>query len=1429
VKNTIAYILFSLCSLQVFAQNPGMHFEQIGISDGLSESTVTCILQDKKGFMWFGTKGGLNKYDGYKFTVYKANSKKNNSLSFNDIKAMVEDSDGDIWIATSGGGVNLFNPQKEQFIHYKSIPGTNNCISDDQVKSLYADEEGNIWIGTGYNGLDILNKKTGQFRHFVYDKANQGSISDNNITAIVPDSDGNIWIGTANGGLNLFEKKTNIFRHYYNNSADKNSLSSNQVKFIHEDKAKNLWIGTYGGGLNLLNKATGSFSSVQNGALFAIGKDPIPLVLLSIAEDKKGNLWIGTENKGLKIFNPVTNQIVSLRHSESDINSIANNTISSIFNDKKGNTWVGAVNGGINMFNIDAGKFTHYKNIPGKNSLSNNIIDCIYEDSKNNLWIGTDGGGLNKFNSLTKTFTRYNISPSQKNNGNGDYALTVCEDAEKNIWVGTWGLGISIFNPKTNQFKYFKNIPGNTKSLSNDFALFIYKDSKNNIWVGTYGGGLNLFDPATNSFTRYTHNEKDNNSISSDYILTITEDSKKNLWIGTDGGGLNRFDKKDNRFYKYLHSEIKNSISSNLVNTIWEDPQGLLWIGTNSGLNKLNTTNNTIDIYFEENGLPNNIISSIIGDENGFLWIGTSKGLAKFNPQNNSFQSYTIGDGLQGYEFRTACKTKNGTLYFGGKNGFNEFLPGNIKDIVFDPPIVFTSFQIFNKEISVIPDSTGASPLTTSIAYAKEIKVSYKQSVLTFEFASLNFTEKQKKKYAYKLEGVDNDWKDLENRNNITFLNLGPGSYTLKVRGLNNNGTWSINEASIKLIITPPFWKTWWFRLLMLLTGIGITILIFNRRFASIKKRNEYLSEEVEKRTHELKKTNDFLVESNEKIIQQNEQLEDNNKEINYKTDKILEQQHVIVEQNQELEQTINVLKKTNHNQNRLYSILAHDLKNPVAALTGISELLKTELPRLDTKGITNYVNSIHNSSNSVYNLLVDLLDWAATQTGNFACTPKNINLYELVVKNISLAEQQAAKKQLSFSLSIDSTHTIYADYPMMDTVIRNILSNSIKFSLANGKIVISTREDENKIIITIQDAGIGMTKDEIENIFKIEKQLPSSGNMSETSSHLGLVICREFIAINKGSINVTSSPDKGSSFHIHIPKAAKPISAKFNYLDHLSTSANTVTEETKPLAEKYKKLKGRRLLIVDDNEEIRNYLRLLLSSVFEIFEASNGVEGIKAAISIQPTVIITDKLMPVMDGIEFCSKIKNNSSSSHIPVILLTSQNDAASQLSGYEAGADVYLPKPIHQYILLQVIANLINKQEKLKEKFEQPGEVLLEDMGINKLDKEFLDDVVKFIEKHLHEPELDFKSICRHTNMSRTVLYAKFKALTGQGVHDFIKTIKLKNSLRLLQEGRMNITEIAYEVGFATPSYFSKSFLKQYGIPPKVYVANLKKKLI
>lgn len=1096
-KLRCVFLFFAqLACFFAFSQKQNIKFDHIGITEGLSQSNVLCILQDSHGFMWFGTQDGLNKYDGYRFTVYKNDPNNKNSLSNNFISDIIEDKEGNLWIATWGGGISKFDRQREQFTTYKHNNGANS-LSSDLVNSIIMDHEGNFWIGTQEGGLNHFDVKNQRFTQYVYNKNDPKSLSDNDVVDLMEDEQHNLWIATQGGGLNIFDSKNSSFTCFKHNR-NNNSLSANNVFVIYKNRKQEIWVGT-GKGIDHFDKSTGSFERIKK---IASDNNGINDIVDCITEDNAGNLWMGTQTRGLYILNRQTGTLSCHRHENSESPGISDNGIYSVYKDSKGNMWVGTYSGGINFVNSDAGNFVHYKHSGLPNSLSNDKVLCFYEDSQNNLWIGTDGGGLNILDRKNGTFTHF--KHKGPNSICGDNVVSVVEDRDQNVWIGTWGAGITVWNRKKNTYKHFKKNPSNPSGLIGDNIWVIFEDRDKNIWIGAYGEGLDLYDRETGGFIHYTHDKKDPHSISSNNVISFFEDSKGLLWIGTDGGGLNLFDKSTKKFSSIKHEEGKNSLSNNCINAIFEDKHGDFWITTDAGLNYWDRKKNIFSAYLAPHDLPHNTTIGILNDTQGNLWISTFNGLSKFNPDTKKFKNYNVTDGLQAQEFRYSfLKSRSGAMYFGGSNGFNEFFPERIKQIDFDPPLVITDFQIFNQQVAVAVNSNDGSPLKKHINQTKEITLSYKQSVFSFEFASLNYTRAEKKQYSYKLEGFDKDWNNIGSRHTATYTNLNPGKYIFKVRGLTNEGSWSSNITSIQLIITPPFWLTWWFRISVLLTVGGSIIAFFAVRMNVVKRQRKLLERKVKEQTVQLVKVHEEEHHARLEAEKAREEADRANKELESK--------------NTELEQFV--------------YIASHDLQEPLRTTASFVELFQKQYKgRLDEKA-DSYLSYISDSSARMKTLIGDLLEYSRIggkrELQEIDC---NVLLNEVLTDLGIVVAESGAK------ISAGRLPCLYAYPTAIKQLFQNLITNAIKFRKNDiiSKIQISAEVKGDAWKFSFTDNGIGIEPKHSEKIFIIFQRLHSRKEYE--GSGIGLAHCKKIVESHGGRIWIESIPGEGTTFHFTLP-----------------------------------------------------------------------------------------------------------------------------------------------------------------------------------------------------------------------------------------------------------------------------------------------------
>ena len=842
-RRTVVFASVLLLALvsKAYSQVSDVSFDQIFLEEGLSQSIVKCILQDHRGFMYFGTEDGLNIYDAYSFKVLRK-SENPNSLSYNDITALCEDKLGRLWIGTFNSGVNLYIPWKKKFIRFNYNGSNQNSLSNDNINAIVEDKEGNIWVGTD-NGLNQIVKSESTDTTFTIRRGIKVSdkkyvLGNVKVLSLLIDSKGVLWVGTNNGLSKILKENGKILYTiigYFKEPAAKNSLSDNDVRSIFEDANGNLWIGTdYG-----LNKISSTdrnktipkfnhylFSSSNNNS---ISNNEV----YAISEDASGMIWIGTNGGGVNIYDIKKNNFASYRHDQLDNRSLSTDEIRSLYMDRSGIMWIGTYGSGINKVSRGAGQFYHYKHRQDDpTSLSHSIIWSFYEEGDSVLWIGTHNG-LNKLDRKTNTY-KYYFHIHGKNSLSNNVVRVITPLNDGKLLIGTNGGGMDEFDPKTGYFKNWSNVSDKQNSLAQNEIRSIYRDGKGIVWIGTYGKGMDKFDPSTGIFKHFVNIPDDTTSLSQNYVRAIIEDEEGYLWIGTEGGGLNKFDKKSEKFIRYrAHNGDLNSLSSEYIFSIYYDASGILWLGTyGGGLNRFDTKTGLVNKYTLLDGLPSNSIYGMLKDRDGNFWISTNNGLSKYNPKENKFKNYNVKDGLQDNEFNGGSyyKTKSGEMLFGGINGFNAFYPENIKDNKYIPPVVITSFKKFNKKVNF-------SEQLTSI---REIELPYSDNVFSFEFSALDYSAPEKNKYAYKMQGVDKDWVFVNADQRIAaYTTLPPGKYVFYVKGSNSDGLW--NEKGVKLILTiiPPFWQRLWFIIFVAVLIIGIAYLLYMRRLRIIRMKIE--------------------------------------------------------------------------------------------------------------------------------------------------------------------------------------------------------------------------------------------------------------------------------------------------------------------------------------------------------------------------------------------------------------------------------------------------------------------------------------------------------------------------------------------------------------------------------------------------------------
>ncbi len=1372
---------FTFLIFQANIISQSVFFNRLTTDDGLSNNYVYEVLQDQAGFLWFATDDGLNKYDGYDFIVYRNNLSDKNSISDNSIWTIKEDELGKIWIGTKNGFINCYDPINDKFLRWKI---SSNITKENPITTIFIDKNNLIWIGTYRSGLYKLDPKSGKINHWDYKADDPKSISNNYVSSIYGDSNGNIWVGTFNG-LNKFnpQKSGNNFARYFADVNNQNSLSGNLIWGITPsalDKNK-LWVGT-ANGVTTLNIKEEKFSQIlipnPDNLKFGTGAG-------TILEEAAGNevvLWINSY-AGLLRYNLTRNKFDRFLSDKKNVNSLISNQINNIFRDRSGVLWI-ATDNGLCYFSQKNMKFNNSFFYPDNyfetDELKNLNVKAITKTPENNLWIGTEKG---LYRSITSG-RKIKIIKHPKLISENIWTLSAGNSSD--VWIGTYGAGLYNLNYKSDRLKKYDILKDRIKSSSKDFVKSILIDNKNRLWIGYWGVGLARLDLSTGKIENWLHKTIDKNSLGHDDVWVIYQDIKSRIWIGTNGGGLDLFDESSgNRFYHIIaDAQKQNSLSSNSIYSIAEQKNNvqnisehILWVGTNNGLNKIiiddsKSDNSNFPIiknisrFTIEDGLADNSIKSIVEDEDGNLWLGTSSGISFFNVQKKSFINFISDDGIIGNDFNhcAALKYDNNLIFMGSTSGLNYFNAAAISQSSYAPPVVITDFQIFNNPVRI----GSSSVLTKNIAYTKEIVLSHTQNVFSFQFSAFDYNSTNTINYAYMMEGFDDDWINGGTRRFVTYTNLKPGNYVFKVKATNSDGIWSDKVASVKLIVTPPWWQTKW--------AIVLYLVVFVLGVWGI-----------------------FKFQSNRVRLQNELQMRE------------FESYH---------------LRQIEQMKSRFFANISHEFRTPLMLIKGpLEELLRGRIK----DNLTDYYKMLLRNTEKLQQLIDQLLELSQLESETIPVQKETYDIVNLL-KSISnsfipLANQKNIR--FNFYSGVESAFAIL-DKDKFEKIINNLLNNAFKFTDTGGTVNIElaekTMSGSRIAFVTISDTGVGISKENQSKIFTRFFQVDDSSKRNYGGSGIGLALVKELTTLLGWEVSVSSNEGEGTEFTLQIPllsqEEIKEIISSSNVVDNQERLNGQIefekSDDDYVLENNSKPL----ILFVEDQSEVREYVIGLLKEDYNVLQAENGKAGFDTALKSLPDLIISDVMMPVMDGFELCKKLKTDWNTSHIPVILLTAKVTHQSKLEGLETGADDYLTKPFDFEELSIKIKNLITQRKQLKEKFSKNINANVESITTNLFDKEFIEKINKIIESQLQNENFTSEDLAEKLFVSRGQLNRKLNAIVGQGPGEFIRIYKLKRAAQMILENKLSITQIALEVGFSSPAQFTRAFQKHFNCLPSEF---------
>ncbi|WP_295668166.1 hybrid sensor histidine kinase/response regulator transcription factor [uncultured Mucilaginibacter sp.] len=1377
--------LFFLMLLQVTflsAQNNQFQFSHLDINNGLSHNDVTCIFKDNRGFMWFGTISGLNRYDGYKFKIFKHSVNDTTSLDGDYIVSISEGPGNKLWIETRNG-FNIYDPATEKFDH--NITGYLRTIGipDRYMTTIKKDRAGNFWflhVNQGIFKFDPVRHKTIHLMHAAADKKTIGS---NTVSDLGQDSQGNLWLTYRNGQLESMDPQS-LQITYRSQVFNKLSAEQNASYKIFIDKENCIWayVPTYSEGVYFVDVKNGIFKHIDK------GPDNAHLntnVVSSVIQDDKDRIWIATDHGGVNLLNKQDFKIQYLLNREDDDKTIGQNSITLLYHDYTGIIWVGSYKRGVGYYHESIIKFplyTHHLADPlsDPHSLSFSDINSFAEDKTGNLWIGTNGGGLIYFDRKNGTFKTYLHNAADNNSLGNNVVVYLYISHDQKLWIGTYFGGLDCFDGRNfTHFKHDDKIPG---SISDDRVCSIAEDDEHHLLVGTLSAGLNVFDNITQTFSHYVYKSEEN-AIHSNYISKILLDRHKNLWVITSYG-VDVLLKRTHKFIHYIHDDKNpNSLINNSTNNVMEDSYGLIWISTREGLSVFDYKTGRFTNITRQDGLPDNTVIDLQEYDRNNVWVSTLNGISDINVDRSGaalkfhFTNYDETEGLQGREFteNSSFKTREGELLFGGGNGFNIFKPSNLHINQNVPKLVFTDFQVFNESVNVGEKVNGKVILPSSITGLKSLNLKYNDNVFSIEFAALNYFNPGKVKYQYMMEGFDKGWINADNRiRKATYTNLDATDYVFKVRATSDDNWNNSSVQSVNISILPPFWKTTWAYILYAMAIIGA--LLYFRQRAIQKLRAQFSIEKEREEAHRMHELDLMKI--------------------------------------------------------KFFTNVSHEFRTPLSLIMApVDKILK----QISEPDIQRQLMLVNRNAKRLLNLVNQLLDFRKMEYQELKLHEKNGDIVKFI-KELSYAFTDIAdQKNIKFIFDTE-TASFYTsfDYDKIERIIFNLLSNAYKFTPEGGQVsvllnLIDNEGDNNKVLeIRIVDTGIGIAADKRDRIFEPFFQNDIPGSMLNSGSGIGLSITREFVKLHGGEIAVESEFNEGSCFTVLLP--VQQLNNNLftdtellldNSLDFVPVD---VPNKLNGCHKENRDLKKPTILLVEDNEDFRFYIKDNLKASFNIIEAENGKKGWQKALAQHPNLIVSDISMPEMNGIDLCVKLKNDMRTSHIPVILLTALIGEDQQIKGLETGATDYLTKPFNFEILQSKIRNILSQQEYMRKTYTKQVDVSPTELQVDSPDELFIKKVLLLIDNNISNPNFSVEELSSDVFVSRYTLYKKILAMTGKTPNELVRSMRLKRAVQLLETGHLTISQICHKVGFKSQKYFVKSFKAEYNTIPSKYLESI-----
>ena len=1376
----IFFILLGIFVSDLHAQGEVPKFNFVNIKEGISKVGVYSILQDDYGFIWIGTNGsGLYRYDGIDYKSYKHIINDSTSISSSQINCSYLDSRNRLWVGTEVG-LNLYDREKDQFRRVPVLSANDPNGPTIPISALEEDKEGNLLIGSFRLGLFKMNLDNFEVEKFAIKESDMADPLV--VRSVQTDSNGQIFVGT-NMGLYAVDGKTGVLQRLGIWKQGQLEFIEVSIRSMLIDDADNIWIGTLNDGLYKVKMANTEIGQPSVMESYSFSTHPF-FTLMALPD---GTIMCGTENNGLFHINGNGEVLNHYLTNKKDEKSLLSNSIWTLYLDNDEKIWLGYYNKGVAVYDRLYDKFKDIESLYNNpRSLQISSVTSIAKNPSGKLWIAMDGGGIDILDLKNNDYTHINKANSSAYSGLGsDYIQTIFFDSKDNVWAGSWDGGIYFLKKGSNVFINYNT--GNTQGgLTSNTVMSFDEDRDGTIWIGTYHSGLHSYDPDTGLFKHYNSQPFNDLGISGSSAYNVLVDFEDNLWLGTTQGLYKITKLADQKFsvvsmIDRMSQESTNNSASNYILSLYEGTDQSLWIGTKgAGLCNYLPKTDTFIWYNKFKGLEEENVCGIIESLDGNIWMSGHTGISKLDVETKEFSNYTIDDGLLANDFNinSVFRDDQGNIYFGSYEGINYFNPSEIITNRNKTSLYLSNFKLFNE--NVLPTQED-SPLRKVISETDSIVLKHDQSVFTIEYSGINFTRPEKNEYAYYLEGYEESWNYVGKKRSATYTNLDPGSYTFKLKAANNDGVWNESPLTLGITVLSPWWKTNW-ALISYITLFVFGIYTLNRMTQSRIREKQLIHSEREKRLQE---------------------------------------------------------KDLDEKKFQFFTNISHEFRTPLTLIINpLKDILNDHsinlAPRIKEKH-----NVIYKNTDRLYRLVNELLDFRKLELNKIGVRAKEINLINLTREVVGHFKEEALDKNIHLGLDADSEDmTLWADESMMEKIIFNLLSNAFKATPEGGAIniellskdelynlpLVDSQKPTEGLELIISDTGPGLKQEETERIFERFYQVENLNKAYYGGTGIGLEVVQSFVKLHKGKIEVKSEVGSGTSFRIILPKGPghferNEIFTDFKEPDSQKERVNLVSSkiETIPDVSPEETSINYTLLIVEDNAELRSYLRNELKNQYRVLLAKNGKEGLEMAKSALPDIIITDVIMPEMDGFEFCQKIKGDMRTSHIPLLMLTAKARIDDRMQGIETGADAYMVKPFDLRLLRLRLSQLITSRQLIFNKYFS----VISDVPMNRnttsLDKDFIEKVMNYINKNIGDPDLSVEVLASNLNLSRSQFYRKIKALTNQTANEFLRNIRIERAKQIIEMGNTNISDVCYQVGFSSPSYFTKCFKAYFGILP------------